>query len=37
MTLLQIKGINAAPSVLSVLLQMPARKKHAGVLPPKRF
>lgn len=36
-TLLQIKGINAAPSVLSLVLQMPARKKHTGVLPPRRF
>lgn len=36
-TLLQIRGINAAASILSVLLQMPARKKHTGVLPPKRF
>lgn len=35
--LLQIRGINTAPSILSVLLQMPARKKHTGVLPPKRF
>lgn len=36
MPLLQIRGINAAPSILSVLLQMPARKKHTGVPPTQK-